>query len=80
MKIYETSDMGVITLLDYLDFQIQSFEEKGGGKVVFYFEDNKRIPEIVIQFWSRKIHVEPQRFLAHLRNIKIMINQLKNGK
>lgn len=74
--LYSTSDLGTATLLS-LYFPIHSIDTANPRKAVFYFNRSTDLNDILRQFWSKELLIEPLSFLSQLKIVKTRLYQGK---
>ena len=68
-----TSDLALVVALS-LFFPIEIIERDANRKAYFLFrKDTENFEEILRQYWSRELRVEPQAFFNQLKVIKARI-------
>jgi len=78
MKIYETSNFGLIATLQYLRFPIININHQTEGSnprtvCYFEFEDTTALQDAIKKYWNKDIAVEPVEFSNNVREIKAML-------
>ena len=68
-KTWKTADLGLATTIS-LFYPIKDIDRTNPGKVHFLFEHNKKLNNLIEDYWQGKIKVEPATYFSQLRNVK----------
>ena len=78
-KAYSTRDLNLAaTLLTLhfelvgIDYQVEGTNRRPVG--YFSFEDSKDLQQTIMNFWAKKLAVEPIEFAGNIRGLKAQIN------
>ena len=74
-QIYKTSDFTLATTLS-LYFPIVTVNKIDSRRVEFSFQQSPELNDILTQFWTYAIEVEPQKFVSQMKMIKTRIYSL----
>lgn len=70
LKSFTTSDLSICTALISFDFDLVSLDKSDSKKVVFSFENSKKLQETINKYWKKELRVEPRQFFENLKSIK----------
>jgi len=81
MKKFKTSDMGLAATLGTQGFQLVGIEDETERRKFFVFNDDEgEAYKIKEQFIMDTIKVSPQKFLFHLKGLKIALSNMRNNR
>lgn len=73
--VFKTSDFTLATTLS-LYFPIVAVDKIDSRRVEFSFQRSAKLGDIITQFWTYAIEVEPQKFVSQMKMIKTRIYSL----
>ena len=71
-EFYKSSDFALVTTIS-LYFPIVSVDKTDPKRVLFTFEQSKKLGKLLDLYWQGKVMIEPQQFFSQLKNIKTRI-------
>lgn len=75
IKFYQTTDLALISVLQLLGYPIQKTERNESGRVTFFIKNDSKLEQIIQDFWSRKLKVEPLAYFESIKATKSRIYQ-----
>ena len=79
IKNLETSDLALAAVI-FLYFPIKSINKTDPKKVIFIFERNKNLDELIEGYFNRSLKLEPQMYFNALKALKGRIYQKDKWK
>lgn len=70
---YKTTDLPLCAVLCCLGYQFINIDRSNPSKVVFEFKQDERIEQIINEYWSKAIKIEPLDFFNQLKALKARI-------
>lgn len=74
--LYQTSDIGLATAIS-LYFPVDSFDKSNPQKVIFNFKRHAGLDNLIQNYWSKKLLIEPQTLFSQLKSIKTRLYEPK---
>ncbi len=72
INIFSTYSLDLSATLS-LWFPVNLDKTNGNKKVLFVFEDSKKLQESVDKYWKRELLVEPRQYFDNLKALKARI-------
>lgn len=76
---YRLTDFPLTITLLCFEFEIKYFDETNPRKIEFVFDNNKKLQELVKNYWSNKLLVNPKSFYYAEKDLKSRIRQIYRG-
>lgn len=72
---FRTDNLSLASTLRYFNFKICNVSRTPSNTrhVVFEFEENEKLKELVRDFWGEVLSVEPQKFASVLKTTKAFV-------
>ena len=67
---FKTSDFGLATALVTLGFGLETLEKENPAKVIFVFKKSKKLEQVIKQYFSNQLQVNPQLLFSSQRTLK----------
>lgn len=78
-RYFETTDFDLSVALMCKNYVLESIENELGNKLVFVFQKDEDIEDVVDGYWSNKILVSPLEFANARKNLKSRIYGMKKN-
>ena len=70
---YKTSDIALCSALCCYGYQIEGIERNNPSKVIFAIQRDSRLDDLIKQYFTHQLRVEPLGFFNFLKEIKTKI-------
>lgn len=73
--LFQTDNLSLASTLRYFNFRISKVRKASNTSrhVVFEFEENEKLTQLVKDFWSEALLVEPQKFATTYKATKSFV-------
>lgn len=73
--LFRTDNLSLASTLRYFNFKVCNISRTPSNTrhVVFEFEEDNKLKELVREFWSEALAVEPQKFASVLKSTKSFV-------
>lgn len=70
---FQSSDLPLCATLCCFNYQIEDIDTQNPQKVIFIIRKDKQINDLIQQFWTHRLKVEPMSFFNSLKTLKARI-------
>lgn len=73
--LFRTDNLSLASTLRYFNFRVCNISRTPANTrhVVFEFEEDEKLKELVREFWSEALAVEPQKYASVLKSTKSFV-------
>jgi hypothetical protein len=71
----EFTDQSIVTILFHMGIKIDSINRTNPKRIAFIFKNSKKATQIIKDFYTAKLRVEPSSFLDDIKKVKSRIYQ-----
>lgn len=70
---YKSSDLAMISTLSCYGYQIEAIDKQNPNKAVFLIKRDEKLDNLIQQYFTHQLQVEPLMFFNFLKEIKTRI-------
>lgn len=70
---FKSSDMCLCSALCCYDYQIEAIDKQNPAKVIFLIKRDEQLDDLIKQYFTHQLRVEPLSFFNFLKEIKTRI-------
>ncbi|MCX6756291.1 MAG: DUF5659 domain-containing protein [Candidatus Nomurabacteria bacterium] len=74
-NFFECSDISLASTLFYFGYKIEAINKNNSSRVVFVFERDNKLDELIQGFWAHSLGVDPLGYFNCLKEIKTRLYQ-----
>lgn len=72
---FQSSDISLCAALYSYGYALEAIDKSNPSKAIFSIKKDEKIDEVIQQYWTHKLLVEPMSFFNSLREIKNRLYQ-----
>lgn len=72
-ELFKTSDLALCAVLCCYNYRIEEIEKTTSPRAIFCIRKDEALDNLIKDYWSHKLSVEPIAFFSYLKEIKTQI-------
>jgi hypothetical protein len=72
-NLFQHQDICLISALCCYGYVVDSIDNQNSSKVIFIIKRDEKLDEVVQQYWTNQLLVEPKAFFNYLKELKTRI-------